>query len=431
MTVSSSSAMKILSATSAAAAAISAGAANAANPFATKVSRNDRQSSHVGRLLAGARPTPNSQLRRLEDQEVDISAYSLKFEKCQYIKQFADEINEEMDSVLEMRRFVIFRLCPNNSCGSCDENYGEYIVDMETYLESTLQHKEEEQEQYCQACDECADEANDDANDDAANGNDDANARRRLINVDCSTCYSQCQNIANMEENGYVDAADYVGCEKVYENDNTGIVYYAGAICSHEGERIKVGLFTDEDCTQYDEDAPVDQYIKNENGYNVKISYHLLKKTFSSDDCIASCTKVDENAADDDANAAQQDVETAEVCENIYEAAGKCESPYGFANGIDYSNSEYYDVQVANEEAVCDYIDAIQTGRYDQYGEVVVRSTAARIIAGGVRTTGGQKFALTFFVIGTVGLCIYAAALLQRIKSSRSDLSAQDVGAMA
>mmetsp|Transcript_12168 Transcript_12168/g.29722 ORF Transcript_12168/g.29722 Transcript_12168/m.29722 type:complete len:432 (+) Transcript_12168:161-1456(+) len=431
--------MKVLSAVT----AISLGIASA-NPFAPKMTRNTPKSSYIGSLMDKARPTPNSQLgRRLdgEDQEIDISSYSIKFEQCQYIKQYAEEYDEETDSILETKRFVIFRLCPDSSCSSCNYNYGEYIVDMETYLQSTLQHKQEEQENYCQACEECEEEEA--ANDDAAAANDDGNRRRSLAilkrrslyNVDCSSCYTQCQNIENMEENGYVDASEYIECEKVYENENTGVVYYAGAICGNSGTRIKVGMFTDEECNVHDGDASVDQYLKNENGYNVKLSYHLLKQTFVANECVASCTKVDENANEDnDDDAAQEDaeVETAEVCENLYEAAGKCENPHGFESGMDYSYSDYYDIQVANEETVCDYITTIQAGHFDETGEVVISGGQTTILGNSVQTTGGQKFALTFFVIGTVGLAAYAALLHRKLtKDSKADLADQGDGAMA
>ena len=48
----------------------------------------------------------------------------------------------------------------------------------------------------------CADDA---ANDDAGGRRTLKALRLRKLTVDCSTCYSQCQNIENMEENGYVD----------------------------------------------------------------------------------------------------------------------------------------------------------------------------------------------------------------------------------
>jgi hypothetical protein len=383
-------------------------------PFASKVSWKTPDSpyaSYLGSLMAAARPTPDSQLRRrLEDGgEIDLTSYSIKFEKCLYIKQYDEEHNDQ--TVLETQKLVVFRLCPNNGGGvcsssSCSSNYGEYIIDMDAYLESTLQHKKDEQDAYCEACQSCA----------ADGGRRDRRRRRATTAVDCGTCYSQCLNIENMEDYGYVDAAEYHRCGKVYENDNTGHVYYAGALCDKSGTRIKVGLFTDEYCENLDSDAAPDTYIKK-NGYNVKLSYHLMKLTFATDSCVASCASVDDD--DDDGDGDYAEAETAEVCRTLYDAAGKCETPYSFASGIS-SQSEYYDSQIANENTVCEYIANINSGAYDESGELIVKSTKTINIVGGtkydtVQTTGGQKFALTFFVIGTVGFVGYAAILRQRV----------------
>lgn len=419
---------------------------------------NTPRVSYIGKLLDAARPTLNSQLtqhhqdsRYLEDDNViDLSLYSIKFEKCQHVKQYAEQQNgnnnNKYDTVLETKKFVIFRLCPENasgsssgssssstssSCSSCDSNYGEYIVDMDTYLQITVQHKQEEQEQYCEACTECA--ANNDdaaANADATATDDDAAAGRRLrrhfrtarqlSSVDCNTCYSICQNIENMETNGYVDASEYVQCAKVYENENKNIVYYAGAVCSNYGTRIKVGLFNDAYCNNYTSNAAIDQYIKNQNGYNVKLSYHLLKQTFASDACVASCAAASDGEDDDNAN--NNAVETAEVCQNLYDASGKCESPSGFKSGMSTSSNNYQD-QLNNEESVCDYITNIYAGHYDESGEVTTASTRTITIFGGRKTvkntttriSGGQKFALSFFIIGTVGLVCHAFLLRRKI----------------
>ena len=413
-------------------------AKTSSNPFAHKTSPNTPKSSYMNKLRSNARPTThNGVARRLDDQEIDITSYSIKFEKCQYIKQYKyndeNQNDDEIDTVLEMKHFVIFKLCPNNNCGydSCsNSNYGEYMIDMDTYLEATLKHMEEEQEMYCQACEECGmydDDGDDDAaaannvaDDAAANNYDDANGRRTRnlgYKPDCSTCYTECQNIENMEENGYVDAAEYLNCEKVYENENKGLVYYAGPICSNNGERIKVGLFIDEECTLYDANASPDQYLKNENGYNIKLSYHILKRTFMADGCIASCTKVNENDDDDDGG----DIELAEICEDLYDASGKCENPHGFENGMDYSNSEYYDVQMTNEENVCEFITNIQANHYDMYGEVIVMG-GNQYDEGEVKTSGAQKFALTFLSIGVVFMTWYAVMLRRKIsKQSKGD----------
>ena len=202
--------------------------------------------------------------------------------------------------------------------------------------------------------------------------------------------------------------AEYYKCEKVYENDNKNLVYYAGAMCSNSGTRIKVGRFTDEYCENLDESVSTDTYIKK-NGYNVKLSYHLMKNTFVADECIASCTEVKDDDDDDDDD--NSEVETTEVCRNLYEASGKCETPHGFASFISSSvtYSDDYNTQVENVDTVCQYVANINSGAYNDSGKLVVKSSTLYIVGGRsttslVQTTGGKKFALTFFVIGTVGL---------------------------
>jgi hypothetical protein len=213
--------------------------------------------------MRGATP-----IRRLEDAydgyvEVDLSTYSVKFEKCQFVKQFAGEQgnknnnnknnNNGVDTILQTKRFVVFRLCPSG-CDSCSYNYGEYIIDMDSYLEATLEFMQQKQEQYCNTCNECYQAQ-------ANGGNDDA-VQTMCASVDTSTCYDECQNIENMEANGYLDASQYTGCVKLGNNNNgDGSVYYAGAMCASSGTRIKIGVFADEQCSQYMEDADVETYI--------------------------------------------------------------------------------------------------------------------------------------------------------------------------
>ena len=172
----------------------------------------------------------------------------IKFEKCQDIKQYAKDHNDEI--VLKTKKFIIFHLCRNANYGSngclsstCKSSYGKYIVNLESYLGAMLQQKSNKQEAYCEACNDCAATAN---ADDAAN--DGRCCCCSTTNVNCNTCYGQCQNIANLEDYGYADAAKYYKCEKVDKNKNMNLVYYAGAMCSNSGSRIKVGLFTDESC---------------------------------------------------------------------------------------------------------------------------------------------------------------------------------------
>jgi len=401
------------------------------NPFAPKVSRNNAKNKMNAKLMGKAKVV--RKLEEQEEQEVDLTGYSLKFEKCQIVKQYPAEEggnDKEGGSILETKRFILFRLCPSTS-SSCSINYGEYIVDMETYLEAVLGYKQEVQEEYCDTCNECyekaAEQAENEANGEDADEEEDEDAYK-CQNVDTSSCYAECQNIENMEENGYMDASELTECVKLDYEDNYGNEYYAGAMCASSGSRIQIGVFSDEECSVYESDKEIENYMQNDNGYNMKISYHLLKQSYTEGAYIADCLMEDEEDQNNNDGDEEKEAEVNEVCQELYEAAGKCESSHGFEQGIyDYEN---YDNQVRNEELVCDYISTIKAGHYDVSGEIVVNG-GRTTLGGGAATSGGQKFALTFFILGSVGLAGYVAMLHQQLtKGAKADL-AQQGGAMA
>jgi hypothetical protein len=394
------------------------------HPFAPK-SKNTAKATYVNKLVRGAKTTKNSQLgRKLNDEEmvVDISSYSIRFEKCQFIKTYDDELadDEEFGSVLATKRFVIFRLCPSGSCSSCNYGYGEYMIDLEQYLETTTQYQQELQEEMCQACEEC--------------GNEEEGERRRLVDVDCDTCYDECQKIENMEENGYIDAIDFLECQMIYDpEDDGGDALYAGPICASNGQKVNIGVFTDENCYNYDNSKDVEDYLVDGDGYSMRLSHALLKNTYDAEQCL-SCLVVeeeDENANDDeDEEEEEKEPEVTEVCQQLYEEAGKCEQAHGF-EGISYYNDAMYENQVATEDVVCNYIKSINNGQYTEDGEIKVKG--GYVSSGSdASTTGGQKFALTFFIIGTVGLAIYAATLHAKLtKGSSASLSENSAGVSA
>lgn len=407
-----------------------------ANPFAPRKSANNAMSAYMSKLVNKARPTSNSQLgRRLEDEEyeVDISGYSLKFEQCQFVKAYDDELAEDADSttVLATKRFVIFKLCPTGYCDSCTTDFGEYIVDLEEYLEATVEYQQEMQENMCNACQECGNWEENEENDQ----NQDEEDRRRLANrklqnydVDCDSCYDECMKIENMEENGYIDATEFLECQMIYDPEDDGkAALYAGPMCASSGSKIKIGVFSDEECNTPDYDKDVDDYLMDGDGVSMKLSHALLKTVYSSE-CI-SCLQVDEEDENGDNNNDDEDEEpeVIEMCEQLYEASAKCEKTNGFDNG--YANYYGYENQLAQESVVCDFVESLKAGSYDESGEIVVNG-ASSSIGGGAETTGGQKFALTFFILGTVGLAGYAAMLHSKLTKGSTGLS-ESSGAMA
>jgi hypothetical protein len=286
----------------------------------------------------------------------------------------------------------------------------------------------------CDACEECANQAEEeDAEEEEEE--DDGGRRRRLANVDCDTCYEECQKIENMEENGYVDATNFLECQMIYDPEDDGsTALYAGPICASYGTKIKIGVFSDEDCMIVDASKDVEDYLQDGDGYQMKLSHALLKTIYAEDTCISCMAAVDE---DEDNGDDQEAPETNEMCQALYQDAAKCEDTHGFegamynnGNNNNNNNQNQYYNQEAQEELVCDFISSLQSGTYDETGEIII-SGGSSVVGGGSKTTGGQKFALTFFILGTFGLAVYSAMLHSKLtKGGKADLSTQG-GAMA
>jgi len=359
---------------------------------------NTRKAKYLSEVLNKAKP-----LRKLDEdeQEVDLSGYSLKYEKCQLIKQWSsDEDGDnnnggdgDYDDILSLNKFAVFRLCPSDGYSSCNSNYGEYIIDLEDYLLATTNYFLEKQEDMCDYCDEIC------------NADDDAVADD---SVDCDSCVDECDKIENMEDNGYLEASNYIECVQLeQDNDDDGDdqpVYYGAATCSTDGSKIKIGVYQDENCAYVNTNLSVDDYLQG-----FKLSHALLKNVYSGSNI--PCSSYDEDG----------DEEEDEACQELYEDAAKCESYNGFA-GTDYYSAN----QAANEEVVCDFISQIKKGTYDaSSGEIVLQGNG-KVVGGGSSATGGQKFALTVLVLGTIGLAVYAASIHSSLtQGAKADLSKQ------
>lgn len=416
--------------------------AASANPLSPKSKSAVANENYINKLVSAAVATGNNQIRRLDEAyQVDISGYSVKFEQCQFVKSYDSDLAEsdQSDTVLATKRFVLFRLCPNSDCTSCNYNYGEYLVDLESYLQATVDYFEAYQEAMCTTCgnncvtDDAAAAAGDDAAaaEDAAAGDDAAaGGQGRLlgknefynIQVDCATCTEECDKIDNMATNGYIDATVFLECSMIYDaEDDQKATLYAGPICASKGSKIKIGVFKDADCMFLDTTKDVDDYLITD-GVSMHLSHALLKSTYT-DTCI-SCKEDAEQNENGDAN---EDADAVtELCENLYTDSAKCEKSHGFNDG--YANYYGFENQLAQEEVVCEFMSSLKAGTYDEQGEIVVSGSNSR---SGKSTSGGQKFALTFFILGTAGLAAYAAVLHSKlVRGRKPDLSSTG-GSMA
>jgi hypothetical protein len=286
-----------------------AAAVVAANPIAADMSK----------LIRHAHPTANSphghHPRLLEDNmegeehlEIDISGYSLRFESCQHYDGVVPDtvlttaVQRTVSSTT--RRFVTFRLCPSDTCDdTCNENYLEYIIELEDYLLATVAYQQESQEKMCNGCEEqCFSNA--------------TFVPKNNVD-DCAFCYGDCTKIRDMEDNGYIDATEFLECRMVYD-DGEDRALYAGPVCASNGSKINIGVFANKACTFLDPNKDVEDYLMDEDGYSMKLS-HALLKTVYSDDCVSCRYQEQKNYDGGEIEVNQPDA--LEMCEILYGAA--------------------------------------------------------------------------------------------------------------
>jgi len=323
--------------------------------------------SKIGqRLLAHATRVEDSsseieELPRFLQNDVDysfVSLYSLKFQGCHHVQQWNEYAQDEDDVRVKTKRLVRFRLCESDSCSNsnsagCTSKFGDYVVDMNTFVAAYLESLDEEKESMCyDATTDCNTECN---------GNDDATSCMTACYeaYDVSFCSSYYYNDdANNNNNGNgndFDPADYAACAKLGGrrrlNDNNGYEYYVGPYCADQGGEIHLGLFTDETCTTYASDG--DSTFYNMMGYALPYADESLVTSR----CYA-CGYNDGNG-----------YQIKDFCGGIYTYAGKCETRMS----IDYPN-----------ESSCSYIEGIKIIRDDGVirTSTVKKSKAAAVCIG-------------------------------------------------
>ena len=92
----------------------------------------------------------------------DMKSYSLKYTGCSAVKTYDSNkaASDEYDTVLSTKRFALFRLCPSNNCNQysvngCGRNYGEYVLEMDAFLEGVVEFNRQRYWHYCHYCRRC------------------------------------------------------------------------------------------------------------------------------------------------------------------------------------------------------------------------------------------------------------------------------------
>jgi len=299
-----------------------------------------------------------SEARKLEqqDEEVDLSwvvDYSIKFQGCHHITQWNGEADGEDDVRIATKRLVRFRLCPADLCDSessngCSSGYGEYIIDMDTFLQAYLEDKQELEEWTCEyyeqnkcACD------NDDNKDDAFEEEECLNECYAKYGLDY--CIEEERDDAQGEP---FELEEYVECGEFKADRRRRLEeevrYYIGPYCSDQGGKIYLGMFTDDTCSIFADDYAGTSTYKDFTGESLPYS----SSSVVGMECVTCTPLQDVNEENENGNGNDDgEVEIKEMCEQMWQTAGKCEKKLDAVND-------------PNKNA-CNYMDGIKIVRKD------------------------------------------------------------------
>jgi len=389
---------------------------------AAATSSSIRATSKVGKNLI-------SKARRLDGGNDNMSwaaNYSLRFEKCatstDYYGGFfgGNQGNQDNNrynySGMYVQRLVHFKLCPAESCGSSCSGGADYVIDMNEFVQAYMEYEVEAQEAECESVA---------ANCYCENGDDD-----EACEVQCymsAGIYNQCVEQDNQNNNGQqeeeFELEEFLECaqldvdENNYYNGNYNqnnnqnnqqqdMEFFVGPYCSANGHSILLGVFMDEVCSY-----PAPEGIYEQLHYGNALPYS--SKSIVSNKCISCLQPTDD---DDDnqnnnqnsnqnynynngndggnnnnnynynynQNQDQEEAEVLEVCQSLYEEAGKCE--------------QYLNVYgMWRDTTACDFISGLEAS-----GKTRIFSTFAKAKANATPAVLAGLFAVSTVVFGGV-----------------------------
>ena len=298
-----------------------------------------------------------------------VADFSIKFQGCHHVSQWNDQAADEEDVRIATKRLIRFRLCPTRSCSKssaagCTSAYGDYIIDMNTFLEVYYQAVDDYNQNKCEYTAQTTCGCNDDDGkaDDFNVENCEWNCFSKYNMLDICDAQNPNGDDQQQQQQEKLELANYVECQQ-YEVQQQGddqannggrrldqeedAQYYIGPYCAEQGGAIYLGFFTDDSCTTFADSYAGATTFKSLTGESLPYA----KTSIITEDCL-SCKEP--QGYNDDGNDAQDANQVSDMCEQIYEDSGKCE------NGL---KSAGY-VSQANDNA-CNYISGIKVVRRD------------------------------------------------------------------
>ena len=342
------------------------------------VSNNNHHASATGDYLSTDSDLGKmvlSEARRLGDGNDDdnsvnynwMARFSLKFQGCHNIQQWNENADEDGSDVkIQTARIARFRLCPSRTCSSrkskgCTKGYGDYIVDINTYVSAYIEAQRRQDEYACQmyVYKKCDCQNTDDA--DLCEYKCYMKARKYDC-IDQNPYYDDDANVQGLYRNDLRDfqkyfsectqfEVDYDERRRLKGDDDNDIVYYIGSYCADQGGKVYLGMFTDSLCTMFADSNAGRSTYKSLTGQDLPFSDYSMVRT----ECI-SCLETNRHKDQwSDDYFGKSEMRINNECQQVYQAAGKCET-----------EMTKYGPQTINSNA-CYFIDGIKIVRKDGF----------------------------------------------------------------
>mmetsp|Transcript_13165 Transcript_13165/g.16033 ORF Transcript_13165/g.16033 Transcript_13165/m.16033 type:complete len:365 (-) Transcript_13165:275-1369(-) len=344
-----------------------------ASAFKSSTLRLDQDfsaNSKAGRDLIASSTSVNGS-RNLEDGDFSdfIGQYSIKFLDCHSVTEWnAEREQDDGSQHIQTNRLVRFRLCPTSSCqgsstNGCTSRYGDYLIDIDTFVYNYLSAQMNLNYEISNYCDtECEDDDN---------GN-------------CAySCFANNggSDRQTFDDDGVeFDPYDYSTCSAY--ND-----YYVGPYCSSDGASINLGVFTDDECTSFSS-CDTSCFYSTFGFYLPYASSSLVPQ-----DCISCAYNSFSQYGNNDNN-----YEASGTCKNLYENSGKCESKMY----ITYPN-----------ESACHYIEGI---KYITQDGVITHNA--------VKRSKHASIGIGMLSFSSILLVLYVQYLTTKLNRARFNLKA-------
>jgi len=391
------------------------------------------QSTIGKRLLTSARRVEQNGNNN-DEQEADwLAGYSIKYDSCASLIQVRGGENGggDEEGFLYTQNLVKFILCQGTSgCGSCGSGIASYVVDMGEFIAAYTEMKEEQKEQACEMIAEycyC-----DNANDDEVCEN------QCYADAGMSDCIEYDDGQEEVDINELLECQAMEGADGNDNNNNNGNYnygsnngnyngvdmyrpYYLGPTCStKDGKSIFISAFYDAGCT-----SAAGSGIYEAFNYGRSLPYESVP-VVALNDCI-SCLQVDEDANNNNNNNNNynynnnnnnnnnnnynQDLEVAEICQQSYEMAAKCEK------NLDLGQYYYTDT------TGCDYINNILPNLQRATRKIASGSIGGSAVNGSASTAFAVIFGMTTALLGA-----YAFFLYRKIHRAKVNLAQAEMG---